>query len=135
LPWLTIYICIKGRIHKVTCSCLSTIHYININFIKPMIGTKMSMGNKKKRVARNANDMVTYSRKANSLIASLVKPRVTWFSFENVDMFVGHENCRTKTSFIYTVENIETSYIVFFSAIITSTICLLDLTDNFSESE
>jgi hypothetical protein len=30
------------------------------------------------------------------------------------------ENCRTKTSFIYTVENIETSYIVFFSAIITS---------------
>jgi hypothetical protein len=32
------------------------------------------------------------------------------------DMFVGHENCRTKTSFIYTVENIETSYIVFFSA-------------------
>jgi hypothetical protein len=37
------------------------------------------------------------------------------------------ENCRTKTSFIYTVENIVTSYIVFFSAIITSTICLLDL--------
>jgi hypothetical protein len=37
------------------------------------------------------------------------------------------ENCRTKTSFIYSVENIETSYIVFFSAIITSTICLLDL--------
>jgi hypothetical protein len=37
------------------------------------------------------------------------------------------ENCRTKTSFIYTVENIETSYIVFFSAIITFTICLLDL--------
>ena len=70
---------------------------------------------------------VLYSRKANSLMASLVKPRVTWFSFENVDMFVGHENCRTKTSFIYTVENIETSYIVFFSAIITSTICLLDL--------
>ena len=67
------------------------------------------------------------SRKANSLMASLVKPRVTWFSFENVDIFVGHENCRTKTSFIYTVENIETSYIVFFSAIITSTICLLDL--------
>jgi hypothetical protein len=52
-------------------------------------------------------------------------PRVTWFSFENVDMFVGHENCRTKTSFIYTVENIEASYIVFFSAIITSAICLL----------
>ena len=40
------------------------------------------------------------------------------------------ENCRTKTSFIYTVENIETSYIVFFSAIITSTICLLDLSLN-----
>ena len=70
---------------------------------------------------------VLHSRKANSLMASLVKPRVTWFSFENVDMFVGHENCRTKTSFIYTVENIEMSYIVFFSAIITSTICLLDL--------
>jgi hypothetical protein len=60
-------------------------------------------------------------------MASLVKPRVTWFSFENVDICVGHEYCRTKTSFIYTVENIETSYIVFFSAIITSTICLLDL--------
>ena len=35
---------------------------------------------------------VTISRKANSLMASLVKPRVTWFSFENVDIFVGHEN-------------------------------------------
>ena len=43
------------------------------------------------------------------------------------DIFVGHENCRTKTSFIYTVENIKASYIVFFSAIITSTICLLNL--------
>jgi hypothetical protein len=31
---------------------------------------------------------------------------------------------------IYTVENIEASYIVFFSAIITSTICLLDLSKN-----
>jgi hypothetical protein len=40
-----------------------------------------------------------YSRKANSSMASLVKPRVTWFSFENVDMFIGDENCRTKTSF------------------------------------
>jgi hypothetical protein len=58
------------------------------------------------------------------------KPRVTWFSFENVDMFVGHENCRTNTLFIYTVKNIETSCIVSFSAMITSTICLLDLSQN-----
>ena len=78
-------------------------------------------------IATNENILARNSRKANSLMASLVKPRVTWLSFENVDMFVGHENCRTKTSFIYTVENIETSYIVFFSPIITSTICLLDL--------
>jgi hypothetical protein len=28
-------------------------------------------------------------------------------------ILIGDENCRTKTSFIYTVENIETSYIVF----------------------
>jgi hypothetical protein len=39
----------------------------------------------------------------------------------------GFPTGRTKTSFIHTVEIIETSYIVFFSAIITSTICLLDL--------
>jgi hypothetical protein len=51
-------------------------------------------------------------------MASLVKPWVTWFYFENVDIFVGHEHCRTKTSFIYIVEIIETSYIVFFSTII-----------------
>ena len=58
-------------------------------------------------LSRKAERYVVYSRKANSLMASLVKPRVTWFSFENIDMFVGHENCRTKTSFIYTVENID----------------------------
>jgi hypothetical protein len=58
-------------------------------------------------------DVIWYSRKANPSMASLVKPRVTWFYFENVDIFIGHQHCRTKTSFIYTVEIIETSYIVF----------------------
>jgi hypothetical protein len=68
--------------------------------------------NKRKFLSRG-QIICPYSRKANPWMASLVNPRVTWFYFENVDILLGHEHCRTKTSFIYTVEIIETSYIVF----------------------
>ena len=82
------------------------------------------------QVVYNLYTTLWFSRKANPLMASLVKPWVMWFFFENVDIFVGHGHCRTKISFIYIVEIIEASYIVFFSTIITSTICLLDLCKN-----